>query len=331
MQGYGRAATSDVLRARDSMRRILIGGCDRSGTTLLGAMLGAAPGVLCLPETRFLAPLAQRYQARQDAVPVKEAVAFVRSHPRYGLWGRDPLAGVDSELPAVLPLPELVDALACTYARVAGRSGDTAWIDHTPANAWRCSVLFRTLPDSRMVHLVRDARAVSASVLPLDWGPNTALVAGRWWVDRVRSGLASEAIWGPERVLRSRYEDLLSDPQGELERVCAFLGLDYDPAMLRGDGFRPPRYSEAQHELVGAPPDPKRAEAWRTALADRAVADVEVAAGPLLEDLGYPLVHGSRSRPPRIGRRLWLRADEAAKAHVMNRFRIRKRRRSLGA
>lgn len=30
-----------------------------------------------------------------------------------------------------------------------------------------------------------------------------------------------------------RYEDLVADPEGELRRLCAFLGLEFEPAMLR--------------------------------------------------------------------------------------------------
>jgi hypothetical protein len=317
-----------MFRVQTHMQRLLIGGCDRSGTTLLGAMLGAGSGVQCLPETRFLGPLAQRY-AGADAVPVAEAVQFVRAHPRYGLWGPDALAGAEAELPAALPFPEFVDALVGVYARGQQRTGDHTWIDHTPANAWRCSQLFRALPGSRMVHLVRDGRAVAASVLPLDWGPNTADAAGRWWMERVRAGLASEALWGPDRVLRAHYEALLADPAVELQRICAFAGLDYDPAMLRGDGFRPASYHEAQHQLVGAPPDPQRAEAWRTQLPARAVEDLEAAAGPLLVDLGYSLVHDGRARSPDRARRWQLRAREAFAAHVVNRYRNRRRRRTL--
>jgi hypothetical protein len=35
------------------MKPIFIGGCERSGTTLLGAMLGTHPRYLCVPEMKF--------------------------------------------------------------------------------------------------------------------------------------------------------------------------------------------------------------------------------------------------------------------------------------
>ena len=38
---------------------------------------------------------------------------------------------------------------------------------------------------------------------------------------------------GEARYREVRYEDLVEDPAGELTRLCAFLDLPYDAAMLR--------------------------------------------------------------------------------------------------
>lgn len=35
-----------------------------------------------------------------------------------------------------------------------------------------------------------------------------------------------------EHLLRVRYEDLATRPEREVKRICAFLGMDYQPTML---------------------------------------------------------------------------------------------------
>jgi hypothetical protein len=36
------------------MKPVFVGGCDRSGTTPLGAILGAHPECACVPESQFV-------------------------------------------------------------------------------------------------------------------------------------------------------------------------------------------------------------------------------------------------------------------------------------
>jgi hypothetical protein len=82
----------------------------------------------------------------------------------------------------------------------------------------------------------------------------------------------------PERQLAEvRYEDLVRRPEAELARLCEFLGLTYDPAMLTYD--RDTTYSK---------PDPSLAEQWRRKMTTREVQLVEAACGDLLRRRGYP-------------------------------------------
>ena len=53
--------------------------------------------------------------------------------------------------------------------------------------------------------LIRNGRAVAASVLPFDWRPNTILKTARFWKDSVNYGLDAETFI-PQRVYRVRYE-----------------------------------------------------------------------------------------------------------------------------
>src|SRR5690606_30898833 len=86
-------------------------------------------------------------------------------------------------------------------------------------------------PDARFIHLVRDPRDVARSCIGMGWAGNVWTGVERWvtaeqlW-DRLRHRL-TEA-----RMLEVRYEDLLAAPDRVLARTCAFVGVDYAPAML---------------------------------------------------------------------------------------------------
>jgi hypothetical protein len=148
-----------------------------------------------------------------------------------------------------------------------------------------------------MIHIVRDPRAVAWSVVSMGW-------AGNSW-SAVSSWVAIEESWNRmrERLPSSqrhdlRYEDLVVDPQRELERICAFLGVAYDDAMLSY-----PQDSTYAH------PDPSSLDRWRSQLAPKGQHQVEAHVGRLLGERGYPL---SASGVISVGpiHRAWLRLED---------------------
>lgn len=278
------------------MKAVFVGGCPRSGTTLLGTLLATYLRCSVTPESQFKNEWF-RYGRGSDPW------AFVSSHPRYGIWGIHP--------PAPDPRPaDIGDAVAyavAAYARATDQDPDAPWIDHTPSNL-RYARTFSTIPgwEVSFVHIVRDGRAVAASVMPLDWGPNTALAAGRFWAAEVGVALAAEDYLG-ERVLRVRFEDLLEDPDATVARIAAFAGLDArpggpDPGRVR----MPAYYTDTYHRLLHGGISRERRDAWRARLRPREVELVEFASAELLDLLGYASEHGCGARPPRLSERLTL-------------------------
>jgi hypothetical protein len=191
----------------------------------------------------------------------------------------------------------LITWLVCEYAKSRRKEEATVWVDHTPTNFRRASTLIEMFPEARFIHLVRDGRAVAASLMKLDWGPNNAFDAAQYWMARCGPGLAAESRFGRDRVLRVRYEDLVSQTEPTLRRVASFADLEYESGMTEGLGLRPGRYSEQQHRLVGTPPDSSRVDRWRGTLKPRQVEVFEAEAGDFLGSLGYQPVFGIRARP----------------------------------
>jgi hypothetical protein len=294
-------------------RQIFIGGCSRSGTTLLGAILGAHSDCVCPPESHFKIGVLRTCQREDSSIDLEEALRFIRMHWRFKLWNLEIDAGEAPEGSYVDLLTWLVEA----FAEDRGVEANT-WVDHTPENVNYAPRLLALFPQAEIVHIVRDGRAVANSILPLDWGPNTVIKAAPWWRDAVQEGLDLESRLPEGQILRVRYEDLVHAPERTVRKLCAGLGLAFQPRMLAADGFRPPGYTSSQHQLIGQRPDPERATRWRTTLTDRQTELFESLAGDLLEQMGYALVHGGQARPPTFWERATAGLTELVRGDIVN-------------
>jgi hypothetical protein len=265
---------------------------------MLGAMLGCHSQCLCVPETQFIDDLLAHADL-QEPVDPRAALARVAAHERFRLLWELPL-DPSSIAPAEVgtTYPEVLSWLVRAYGRKVGKPNVEVWVDHTPTNFRRSRTLLRMFPAARFLHLVRDGRAVAASLLPLDWGPNNPLHAAEFWLARCALGLAAEVDLGATRVQRVRYEDVLQEADTTLQRIAGFAGLEFEAAMATGNrGYRPTRYHERQHQLVGRPPDTARAARWQQVLSRRDVEIFEAEAGEFLETLGYQAKYGLRAVP----------------------------------
>jgi hypothetical protein len=183
---------------------------------------------------------------------------------------------------------DMIQAIVQRYATAVGKQNRRFWIDHTPSNINFARTLLELFPTAKMIHIVRDGRGVAASVMPLDWGPNSIVAAARWWVSSVSYGLAAESNLG-ERILRISYESLVRQPVSTCKRLVEFIGIEYDKAMAEGSGFMVPSYTARQHAYVGSAPRVSRIDAWKQALSPRQVEIFESETGDFLRYLGYPL------------------------------------------
>ncbi len=277
---------------------------------MLGAMLGGHSTTVATPESQFKEHLWQFATSDGKELDGAAAAGFVADHWRHRLWEAPIDVAAASQCKDVA---DLLRHVVATYAEKQGKPSDARWIDHTPDNLSYAGKLLQAFPDARFIHLVRDGRAVAASIMPLDWGPNDAVSAARYWMQWLAPGLAAELVYGPERVMRVRYEDILADPRGQLDRMAAFIGLDVEPAMLAGGGFKLPKFTQKQHALVDQPPDVTRAEAWRSKLTAAEVAQFEGIVREVLPMLGYTLATEALPQSIPLASRAAVRLRSAAR------------------
>jgi len=276
----------------DEKACIFIGGCPRSGTTMLGSMLGGGEDCVVTPESHFKQTVLLAYGASwQVAVSSDWLYCNLKNNFRFKIW--------HTALPNRDKLPDLlrpleygwfVNLLVDEYAKKHGVTSWKTWVDHTPQNIQNPLMIMRIFPDARFIHLVRDPRAVAASVLPLDWGPDSAEEAATFWAQKLAYGLALEQSY-PDRCLRVYYEDIVRSPRETMIKISDFCGVGFNDLMLEGRAFQVPTYTKQQHQLVGSRPDPKRLESWRDKLDAWQIATIENALGDLMVQMGYELLN----------------------------------------
>jgi hypothetical protein len=164
----------------------------------------------------------------------------------------------------------------------------------------RFDLLPKLWPNAMFIHTLRDPRDVARSTVPMGWSGHPFFGA-TYWVEPERRWDKLVATVPARQLAEVRYEDLVRQPEVELSRVCAFLGVAYDPAMLTYD-----------RDSTYAKPDPSLAEQWRRKMSVRDVQLIETACGELLQRRGYQL-SGDQPTAPTLVELMKLRATNRYK------------------
>jgi hypothetical protein len=278
------------------MKPVFIGGCPRSGTTLLGTLIGAHPQCCSVPESQFKVESLRGLPPAPEPPQALRALHMALRASRFSSWkfaaerlGQDCGDSLDS-------YPELIDRLVVAYAELAGDREANRWVDSTPSNKNYFPTLLRLFPDARAIHIVRDGRAVANSVMMRDWGPNTVISAAWWWLAHLSHGLAAELSLPSDRIRRVRYEALVNQPKETLVDICEWLDLEYSDRMLDSRFYTVDSRAAVFNPLTRQAPRQDRAEAWRQSLSARQVEVFEAESKEMLTYLGYSMDYGSRAR-----------------------------------
>jgi hypothetical protein len=282
-------------------RPIFVVGCPRSGTTMLQLMLHAHPRIAIPPETRFLMAA---YDARSGFGDLRDPANRLalarwiveRKATRFADLGID---GQQVTEQIVAGPPTLGSALAIVLRAYADRFGKERWGDKRPGYFQRIPALRRMFPDAQVVQLIRDGRDCVASLKEMDWYKHDVHHALATWVESIEAGERAARSLGPGAYHRIYYERLISDPAGELEALCAFLGEDFDPAMCEPGQVatvavpgRKVWHARTHEEVTTA-----RAGTWRARLSPSEIALCETVAGDRLRRHGYEV--DGKTRPER--------------------------------
>jgi protein-tyrosine sulfotransferase len=206
---------------------VVIGGCGRSGTTLLRVMLDSHSEIYCGPETWLFLPTPIDCSDLASKFDLSESLlrTVLRSSPSRA---------------------QFVDSFRALCLASVGKS---LWADKTARNVHRFTAIARSFNNVRFLHVVRDGRDVVCS---LRTHPKRRRVGDQLllsgvqmplkdcidrWRLAITDGLRMSAHPAYKEV---RYEDLVLDTESTLRDVCGFLGVEYEPAMAAFDAIKTP-------------------------------------------------------------------------------------------
>ncbi len=307
----------------DATRMLFIAGFGRSGSTILGQILGATPSFVHVGELNFIwehnfrenrhcgcglafddCPFWQEVIGRafggSDGIDARELADLGRlgTRTRHGLRMVAP-GGRSHVARRVQPY---VDAMDRLYRAVRDVSGAQVVVDSSKLPQYGYLLSESAGIDLRVVHLVRDPRATAYSwlrrsrtegdarraYLPRIGTTESALTWDTW-------NVVAELFWrdAGERYLRVRYEDLVRDPAEVVRQVVAVAGVPDAEAPFVDDH----RVKlGVTHTVAGNPNRFEHGEVvirddgeWRSRIGRSQRVSVTALTLPVMRRYGYPL------------------------------------------
>ncbi len=154
--------------------------------------------------------------------------------------------------------------------------------EKTALHALFLGTLLEWFPDATILHVVRDPRAAVASLQRAPWASSSVVTNARKWLTLNQ---AARRFRDRPGYLEVRYEALVTDPSGELQKICSFLGEDYAAQMLVPDQNRTAGDEDVKRWQTAITSE--RLDIWRGELTAAQVAQIEWVLGPAMESFGY--------------------------------------------
>lgn len=271
-----------------------------SGTTMLADSLGNHPQLYMFPHESKVLPyfLSTLEQAGDLSVPANRrrlADAIGKEKPYWHTNGETPVVLPDASLE---PCRTFADVVSQIYLSFATRDQKRRWGDKSPANTHHIALLAAGFPDAQFVHIIRDGRDAAQS-FHRRWRYSPRHTIWRW-KSAVANGRRQGAALPPQRYMEVRYEVLTSAPEPEMRRICSFLGLPFDAAVLQSAM----RYMEREPDSANAGQMVKNSGKWQSYFSARQIRALEMLSGDLLSELGYPVSHRGNSDLSPVARRM---------------------------
>jgi hypothetical protein len=285
------------------MNPVFVVGVNGSGTTMLSDALGRHAALYMLPmESRVLPYFAQRYpDALLHEARVRRALAdeLGASRAYRHANGKQPLVLADAESLA----PSFQSVAGAVYSTLASAQGKSRWGDKSPMYLQHIGLLATRFPLARFVHIYRDARD-SAQSFHRRWGQEPRRTVYRW-KQAIRLAREQGQSIGSARYLEVGYEALTEDNEAGMRRICAFLDLPFDSAVLESSM----RWMDESTRKMAQGRMVQNSGKWRNYFSPAQIDALERIAGGMLHELGYQVTRQGDEQPSALQLVLWKRLD----------------------
>lgn len=293
----------------DSCGFFFILGRPRSGTTLLMSMLDANPHTLIPVECPVIKNLYPVY-GKKTSWSKADLEKFYTDLLQQSFYDRYKFTDLNFDFEGIrqsllmmegsYSYGDLIRVVYTHYTSVFPKSEIKLLGDKNPDSSNFIDTYIRIFPDAKFIHITRDYRDHIQSMLNAGFGiPNIAMLAYRWKLNYIR--LEKARVKQPDRFLKLRYEDLVTDPEKKLTEICDFLQTDFYPLMVHyeehiaGGKLYPGKLTEEYQKSLLTGLNPAKLYNWKKNMPERDVETADMVVGKYAEMAGYERIYKSRN------------------------------------
>jgi hypothetical protein len=276
------------------MQAILMVGEQRSGSNLLRLILNTSPEIAAPHPPHILQnmmPLIPAYGDLQDeevmARLINDVCRLVENNPVP--W--DGITLFDrNQVRALCRENSLVAVFDAVMQINAKRQGASAWMCKSMQNIRWARELNAYLHKPKFIYLYRDPRDVALSFSKAVVGDKHPYHVIRKWAELQELCLGASKFLGPDQLIHVRYEELTSQPEKVIRRLCKFLGIEFMPEMLEFHRSQEADRTAKQSSLWSNLTKPLMSDNSMKFLRDMPqehIRIIESIAGTLIDRLGY--------------------------------------------
>lgn len=268
---------------------VFIAGPDRSGTTLMYALLASHPNISMVRRTNMWRYFYGRFGSLDKSENFERCLKAMISYKRMGVLNPNPDLIRQEFWQGVTTYGRL---FALMHTHHAEKIGKPRWGDKSLHTEHYTKELFKEFPQAKVIHMARDPRDRYASVKKRHGRTLNRVGAsvGRWLYSMRAARRNIERY--PNNYLIVNYEKLASQPEEILDLVFNFIGEEYTPKALSMSGAAEYRDSGGNSSFEKIAPgtiSTKSIGRYRSVITPGELSYIQIFAGKEMKTLGYEL------------------------------------------
>jgi omega-hydroxy-beta-dihydromenaquinone-9 sulfotransferase len=233
-------------------KQIFIVGSSRSGTTMMGRILGNHQSVFTFKELHFFGTLwTNNSESTLDRKQQIDLLSRLFCIEKNGLFQQGNISDFNDKASAILVNKNVLNPLSIYELFLEKVTSDNKCFiacDQTPKNMYYLNEILSYFPNAKVINMVRDQRDVllsqknkwkrrflGASTIPLSEAIRSyinyhPILTAKVWSSSLEY---SAELTNNNRVRIIRFEELLVEPVRIVKDLCQFLEIDYHQEMLK--------------------------------------------------------------------------------------------------
>lgn len=226
------------LNRKEAIKPFFIVGSGRSGNTLLRRILCSNSEIHIPPETYVLGQLIKNFRKTSRLKwkhLVYQALSELEYYPEFETFQLSlrPLAQQLLKTPKKDRSLALILDSFYKYHAHSFNLNCKKWGDKTPLNTFYLERIYKVFPNAKFIHLIRDGCDVVSSYVEANIYNNIEDAAERWSNSvKIADNFVKKYN---KKSLEIRYEDLVNTPKITVQKICDFLEMEYEDAMLNSE------------------------------------------------------------------------------------------------